>query len=519
MDRRDALWNLRFHQLAEYKLAHGHCDVIKNDPNLRLWDRKQRGKKCNNKLSAEREEKLNSIGFDWSRRVEVLDWETRFEQLKEYKKVHGDCNVLQTSDSQNIELKRWVVVQRYRKNKFSLSQQCEAKLNSIGFVWMVRSRADWNVRFQQLLEYKEAVGNCRVPREFRPNPELGRWVAAQRRANRNQTLTKERLEKLNSIGFGFDACKAICITKSRAGMSKTSWVTRFEQLEEYKKANGDCNVSSKDSQNIELGRWVSAQRYKKNNFVLSQQCEEKLNSIGFVWNIRCRGQWNVHFQQLLEYKEAFGDCRVPLQFCHNVQLGHWVQSQRRANKNKFLTKEREEKLNSIGFAWGKQRKDCGWIACKRQREDEHERTHGPLDAPDRCSGNNPPRLHKLATAPLLNNGQKGALETESVAELKTTDNENWDAYFRELLAYFQTHGDFNVPPCYPCKPLLARWVIEQRNLYDLKRRGRQTSLTPLREAKLDAIGFTWFVGGTEEDAPAAEGVSSGVRPEEVISES
>ena len=58
----------------------------------------------------------------------------------------------------------------------------------------------------------------------------------------------------------------------------------------------------------------------------------------------------------------------------------------------------------------------------------------------------------------------------------------------------------------------------QRNDYDLKRRGEQTSLTPLHKAKLDAIGFTWFVGGnTAKDAPAAEYVCSVVRPEEARS--
>jgi hypothetical protein len=52
-------------------------------------------------------------------------------------------------------------------------------------------------------------------------------------------------------------------------------------------------------------------------------------------------------------------------------------------------------------------------------------------------------------------------------------------------------------------------VNEQRNVYDLKRRGAKTSLTPLREAKLDAIGFTWFVGSTkEEDTPPMEGTST-----------
>ena len=48
----------------------------------------------------------------------------------------------------------------------------------------------------------------------------------------------------------------------------------------------------------------------------------------------------------------------------------------------------------------------------------------------------------------------------------------------------------------------------------------QTSLTLLHKAKLDAIGFTWFVGRTTEDnTPVADCVSSAVRPEEVRSES
>jgi hypothetical protein len=113
----------------------------------------------------------------------------------------------------------------------------------------------------------------------------------------------------------------------------------------------------------------------------------------------------------------------------------------------------------------------------------------------------------LATAYLFNNGQKEYLETES-------DNKNsWDVHFRELLAYFQTHGNYNIPPCYPCNPLLARWVSEKRNDYVRKCYGEQSLLTTLREAKRDAIGFTWFVGGAEEDAPAVEGISSAVQPE------
>jgi hypothetical protein len=444
-NRRELVWDSRLHQLAEYKRAHGDCTVPQSGSNLELgsWVRKQREAKAKNTIHADREGKLNAIGFVWERncrgnsRVEDgrITWVTRLEQLEEYKKANGDCNV-SSVDSKNFQLGRWVYIQRHKKKNCLLSQQCEAKLNSIGFAWRLRGTADWETRFKQLVEYKKAKGNCSV-----------------------------------SI--------------------------------------------KKDSQHMELGTWVCTQRRKQKKLLLSEECEAKLNSIGFAWSTRCLVDWNLRFQQLLEYKEVCGDSNVPHSYCRNPQLGRWVHSQRKANKNK-LTKERWEKLDSIGFDWGKQ--PYGSIARNQPLEDEHDREHGPLDTPERCSGNNPPRLHKLATARCLNNGQNEVLEKESVADFKTSDNDScWDVHFQELLAYLQTHGDFNAPPCYPRNPLLARWVKEQRNDYDLKRRGGQTSLTPLREAKLDAIGFTWFVGSTEEDAPVECVYSASFRPEEVRS--
>ncbi len=76
------------------------------------------------------------------------------------------------------------------------------------------------------------------------------------------------------------------------------------------------------------------------------------------------------------------------------------------------------------------------------------------------------------------------------------------------------------PQADPRNPVLTRWLSEQCNNYDLKCHGEQTSLTPLLEAKLDAIGFTWLVArSSTKDAPAGgDVVSSAVRPEEARSE-
>jgi hypothetical protein len=418
-----------------------------------------------------------------------MDWYIRFEQLEEYKEANGDCKVPQRY-SKNMELGRWVAIQRHKKKTFELSEEREAKLSLIGFAWNIRCLADWDVLFQQLLIYKEAVGDCNVPQEFRPNPHLGHWVSVQRRAKKKERLSKERLEKLNSIGFDW---KGRCMAKSRRRVrQKGAWDTRFEQLEEYKEANGDCKVPQRYSKNMELGRWVAIQRHKKKTSQLSDEREAKLKSIEFVWNINEQADWNVRFQQLLEYKVNVGDCNFPQLSSRNPQLGRWVLQQR--CNNKMLTKEHWLKLNSIRFDWGKQ------------------------------ASSRPSQLGKWVTEQRFNT-KKAVLEKEGVVQLNLNDkctNKNeisWDAFFRELLSYLQAHGDHSVPQGYPRNPLLARWVNEQRNDYDLKLRGEQTSLTPLREAKLDAIGFTWFVRGTiKEDTPPGGGVcSSAVQPEEARS--
>jgi hypothetical protein len=208
----------------------------------------------------------------------------------------------------------------------------------------------------------------------------------------------------------------------------------------------------------------------------------------------------VRFQQLVEYKQKSGDCNVPRNFSRNRQLGPWVQKQRHYGKRKMLTKERWSQLNSIGFDWRKQQREIGRSETTTTTTTTTRTTNDPTIL-----------LRETRVAELS-------------SEVFETHESQWDTRFRELLACFQANWDFNVRQYYPLNPLLAGWVSEQRNDYDLQGRGEQTSLTPLREAKLDAIGFTWFVDGdgssssTRRDAPAEDVVSSAVvRPEEASS--
>jgi hypothetical protein len=111
---------------------------------------------------------------------------------------------------------------------------------------------------------------------------------------------------------------------------------------------GNCLVSRRV--NKTLANWVFDQRknYKKNN--LSIEKIEKLNAIGFIWDLY-KEKWGSMYILLVDFKKENGHCNVPLRYIKNRQLGAWVISQRKHYKKTKLTEEQIQKLNNIGFVW------------------------------------------------------------------------------------------------------------------------------------------------------------------------
>ena len=65
----------------------------------------------------------------------------------------------------------------------------------------------WQRRYHELIEYKKLYHHTYVPQTFAKNPQLGWWVKAQRQHGKlwsngkNSTMTMERIQLLNKIGF------------------------------------------------------------------------------------------------------------------------------------------------------------------------------------------------------------------------------------------------------------------------------------------------------------------------------
>ncbi|CAJ1959494.1 unnamed protein product [Cylindrotheca closterium] len=140
-------------------------------------------------------------------------WEEQFEELLKFKEQEGHCLVPHTYPENQV-LSRWVKRQRYQyklkaagKVPSTMTDVRIKKLEDIGFVWDSHATA-WVNRLKELEEYREKHGDCNVPSNYPANPELATWIKCQRRqyklfwaGNKSSSMTVERMNKLNEVGF------------------------------------------------------------------------------------------------------------------------------------------------------------------------------------------------------------------------------------------------------------------------------------------------------------------------------
>lgn len=77
---------------------------------------------------------------------------------------------------------------------------------------------------------------------------------------------------------------------------------------------------------------------------------------GFVWSFY-ELRWELQYDELVQYKEKFGNCVVPIDAPEYEKLWTWVFKQKRTYSMRKrgepspITDERIEKLEKIGFIW------------------------------------------------------------------------------------------------------------------------------------------------------------------------
>lgn len=278
-DSLDYFWEQNFRLAKEYYLAHGNLDIptnfkSKDGKHLGNWILRQRQLYKSNSLTDEQIKKLDSIGMDWMDRVDRV-WENGFIEAKNYSEEYGNLSVPKNYRSNtDFPLGIWIQRQRslYKNNK--ISEDRFKRLTDVGMNW---NPDNWESRFNLVKQYYEEHGNINISqKEVIHGIWLGKWIVSQKKSMESGKLTNEQIEMLKTLPM------------EEVGRKDNRWWSMYEEARKYYLKFGHLNVPMDyiTSSGKKLSDWIIRQRrnYKLGKMPLEHK--EKLDDIGFVWDIK-----------------------------------------------------------------------------------------------------------------------------------------------------------------------------------------------------------------------------------------
>ena len=354
---KDEAFEEGFARLKEYQAENGDLLV---PADYETEDQYPLGQKVNNirqsfrkgKLSQDKIDRLNEIGFIWNTKDEAF--EEFCARLEEYKQKSGDLLVplnYETEDQYPLGQKVSYIRQSYSRGY--LSSDKKNRLNAIGFVWNTRGNVKgetFEETCTRLEKYKQENGDLSVPGRYKTKEDqypLGVKVYKIRASFKKGKLSQDKIDRLNEMGFVWSAKDEV-----------------FEEfctkLEEYQAENGDLLVPTdyETEDHYLLGRRVKYIRQLFKNGDLSSNKIDRLNEMGFVWESSKKIAKDEVFEEfctkLEEYQAENGDLVVPSRYKtkeDQYPLGQKVSGIRQAYKTDRLSQEKIDRLNEMGFVW------------------------------------------------------------------------------------------------------------------------------------------------------------------------
>jgi hypothetical protein len=357
-------------------------------------------------------------------------WEDRLQDLLEFRRAHGHVNVPR-SWSDHPRLAHWVVNQRRLLRLGKLSADRRARLEKLGIRWLtaderrfLRDR-EWDRMCDALLTYVRVHGHSDVPGNGSANPELAKWVTRQRHELRTGGMREDRHRRLGELGI------EIGVERGRSRNRDRAWERLFKRLEEFRRANGSCNVPKNWPDNPTLARWVAHQRSLMRHRAMRSDRRTRLEELGLgpVEKVPARRRppqrgatarrtaaWRNRLDSLALFRSVHGHSNVPRRWPQDPALARWVSRQRELRRQGRLAEDRVALLDGLKFSWS------------------------------------------------------GSVQGRDSA---------WERGYDRLVAFRRDHGHCNVPARWRKDPSLGRWVVAQRSLH----RGKKLASDRVRQLK------------------------------------
>ncbi|MET3209777.1 UNVERIFIED_CONTAM: superfamily II DNA or RNA helicase [Paenibacillus sp. PvR008] len=299
------------------------------------------------------------------------------------------------------------------------------------------------------------------------------WLSYQKYLYNKNLLRRERVTKLNNVGFVWNVKEKI-------------WFENFSLLMRYIETYGHSNVTRYEMfEGKKLGQWVADQRKSYSNKELSQKRIERLNSIELCWKPFVES-WRRGMECIVQFKEKYRHCNVPRNYeINGVKLGVWVTTQRKSYIKGLLSKEKIMELELIGFEW-EPYVDIWNYNYNLLREFKEKHGHCNIPAGKiKIWINNQRQAYK-----------RGQLLQERIDQLNNIGfvwdptKELWETNFDLVRKYANQHGHCNIPVNYVTDSgvNLGMWLSRQRCFY------KKSKLSEDYINLLESIGIKWRTG-------------------------
>ena len=354
--------------------------------------------------------------------------------------------------------------------------------------------ASRDIMYEKAKAYYEQYGDLEVPKDYYTEDgySLGIWIATQRGIYRGtaldgrKPLTQVQIDKLTAIGMRWQS------------LAEISWEGYYESAKRYYDVHGDLLVRFEyiDDNGVALGKWLGAQRRAKKygtaKFVLTEERIAKLNALGMIWDVPDY-LWEENYAAAVRYHKEHGNLSVPVNYIdsNGIKLGQWLCSlrvNRRSPDRGALTDEQIARLDALDMVW-EDRNEIRWNKAFQALCDYYEQNH-TLQVPQKYR--TPDGFNLSAwTARQRYLYKRGKLEQSHIDrllsigfEFETVDV--WEENFKIVKAYYEEHGDLNIPDGLLKGSEPQRWLITQKSRAEGKTRDK---LSPDKIEKLRSTGL------------------------------
>jgi len=260
-------------------------------------------------------------------------WRRLYELCAEYEQGYGI--IYQQTKFENEKIGQWLYDQKFEYQSKQLSDIQKIDLLKKLKSWITPPKEDiWKMRYQICLRYEEVYNVIKCNDKI-GHFNIGAWLRDQAYKFRRGKLTREQIKLLNSL-------RSWTLKRTLADI----WKEKYDLCVEYENTENKIVVISTKFKGVNIGAWLSKQRYAFNRKTLSKY---KLNLLKLLrsWIKRYGTElWLYNYNLCLDYEDKFGCISDDTIHLH-VNIGSWLNKQRRFFRKSSLSLDQKKNLKML----------------------------------------------------------------------------------------------------------------------------------------------------------------------------